>query len=259
MAPAVGPAVAPAVEVVGPAVEVVAVVPAPVVAAVLGCVDGAVSAGFPNNPPAAGAGCAVGAEVAVAAVPGVVVAVDLGPPNRFKPDEAAAGVDEGAAEEAAPPREGKAGCCVVAVDVAGVVEGWVVVVEPSEKAGFEAESAPEAGVLKSEDVCPCVPPADGAAVDPKSDFDSPPVVAAGVVDSVGLSLFKFENMPPPLGAGAVPNVGVVCCCADPKRPPDDGCCVAPPNKDELPEAGAAVDGVVDELVAFKPAKSPPGF
>lgn len=59
----------------------------------------------------------------VAAVPGVEVAVDLAPPNKLSPDGAAAGVDEGAADEVVPPKEGKGDCCVVLVDVAGVVDG----------------------------------------------------------------------------------------------------------------------------------------
>lgn len=47
----------------------------------------------------------------VAAVPGVVSALVLAPPNPEKrpPDGAAAGVADGAAEDGAPPREGKKG------------------------------------------------------------------------------------------------------------------------------------------------------
>lgn len=102
---------------------------------------------------------------------------------------------------------------------------------------------------------------DGAGGFPKSGFAAPSVDVDGVVDSAGLSLPMFENRPPPLGAdGVVPNAGVEFCCGvDPNRPPDDGFWVAPPNNDGLPDAGAAVDGVVDELVVFVFPKSPPGF
>lgn len=108
---------------------------------------------------------------------------------------------------------------------------------------------------------PCAPPVDGVGAVPKSGFAAPSVVVAGVVDSAGLSLPRFENKPPPLGAdGVVPNAGVdFCCGVDPKRPPDGGCWGVLPNNDGLPEAGAVVDGVVDELVVFKPPKRPPGF
>lgn len=196
----------------------------------------------------------------MAVVPGVEVAVDLGPPNKLNPDGAAAGVDEGAAEEVAPPREGKGDCCVVLVDVVGGADGWLVPVESSDgKAGFAAESGPDVGVLKSDDVCaPCACPAAGAGA-PNSGFEMPPPDVAGVVDSACLSLPTLENGPA-LGAGVVPNVGVdICCGVDPKRLPE-GCCEALPNNGGVPEAGAVVDGVVDEGAALTPPKrAAPGF
>ena len=255
-APVVVPAVAVGAVVVGPEVAVVAgVVPVVVVAAVLGgCVVAVDSAGFPNNPPAVPGWVVDGAVVVVL---GAVVAAGLGDPKR--PVEGAAGVLEGAADEVVPPREGKRDGCVVPAEVAVVSDGWLVVVPRDGEAGF-AVSAP--GALKSEDVwVPEVPPVDGAGAVPKRGFAAPSAVVVGVVESAGLSLPRFENRPPPLGAdGAVPNVGVgFCCGVDPKRPPDEGCWVAPPNKDGLPEVGAVVDGVVDELVVFKLPKRPPGF
>ena len=261
MPPAVAPAVVPIVgapaDVVVPAAAAVAGVAPAVVAAdvVCGWAGAESPAGFPKSPPVAVPGWVEGAVVAV--VPGVVeVAAGLGAPNKLSPDGADAGVDEGAAEEVAPLREGKRDCCGVLVDVAGGADVCVVVPRDG-KAGFAAESAPDEGVLNSEDVCPaCTPP--GAAV-PNSGFEIPPLDAAGVVDSAGLSLLTFENRPA-LGAGVVPNVGVdFCCPADPKRLPDGCCCEALPNNGEVPEAGAVVDGVVDEDVVVKPPKRPPGF
>ena len=120
--PAVAPAVAVGAAVVGPEVAVVAgAVPVVVAAAVLGgCVVADDSAGFPNNEPAV-AGWVV--DGAVVVVLGAVVAAGLGEPNSPRPDGAAAGVLEGAADEVVPPREGKRDDCVVPVDVAGVADG----------------------------------------------------------------------------------------------------------------------------------------
>lgn len=73
-----------------------------------------------NRPPVLAAGFAAAAppDVAVAAL-------------------SVAGVEDGVAEEAAPPSEGKRDFCGVAVDVAGVLEaGWEVAAPPRENVGF---------------------------------------------------------------------------------------------------------------------------
>lgn len=156
VAPAVAPAVAVAVEAAGPEVAVDAgAIPDEVVAAVVdGCVVAAESAGLPNNPPVDVAGWVVDVDVAV--VPGVDVAVDLGPPNSPSPDGAAA-LEDGVAEDVVPPREGKGDCCVVLVAVVDAVvdavDGWGAVVEPNEgNTGFDAVSALGDGALKSDGV-----------------------------------------------------------------------------------------------------------
>lgn len=137
---------------------------------------------------------------------------------------------------------------------------------PREKAGFAAASVPEEGILKRELVwagCAPAPPAAGAAVFPKRGFDAVVAGAAGVVDSAGL-LPALPNKPPPAGAAGVdPNKGFCCVFVpDPKRPPVVDCgCDAPPNGEEEAAAGAAVEGVVEELVpAFRfPNRPPPVF
>lgn len=113
------PAVAP-----GAAVVVVALPsPADVVVAA-GWVEGVEVTGLLNKPMPEAAGCVaegVGAVV-VAAVPGVettLVFAPPNPPNREPPVGAAAGVEDGAAEDVAPPTDGKSDFCGVAVDVAG--------------------------------------------------------------------------------------------------------------------------------------------
>lgn len=117
--PLVGAAVP---EVVAPEVAVrdglaPAVVEAPVVDVAAGCVDAVLSAGFENNPPAA-AGWVEGAAV----VPEAPAAVVFGAPRLNKPPlaGAAAGVEEGVAEEVVAPRL-NVGFCGVADEVAGVV------------------------------------------------------------------------------------------------------------------------------------------
>lgn len=260
-APAVAPvvpAVAPVVE--GPVVEVVgaviagllsAVVVAPAPAEVLaGCVEGVVSAGLlPNNPPVA-AGWVLGAEVA--AVPGVLVAVDLAAPRpENKPPPAggaAAGVAEGLDEGVVPPRL-NSGLAGVVVDVAGVVEDTLVVVVV-------------VGGLKSDDVCAPCTPAGVAVAPPKRGLGAlSALVVAGVVDSAGLSLFKLPKRPPPVGAAGVePNN--VFCCVFPRRPPPNCGCDAPPNAGVVEEVVTVVvvDGVNDEVVlVFAFPKRPPGF
>lgn len=117
------PVVAPAAVVEGAAVVVAA--PAAVVVAA-GWVEGVVAAGLLNKfkPEAAGWVVAgAGAEV-VAAVPGVDSALVLAPPKppNKPPAGAVAGVVDGAAEDVAPPRDGKKDFCGVAVDVAGAPE-----------------------------------------------------------------------------------------------------------------------------------------
>lgn len=119
------PVVAPAVGVLEGAAVVVAALPSPavVVVAAAGWVEGVEVAGLLNrlNPEAAGWVAAGAGAVVVAALPGAVSALVLAPPkppNR-PPVGAAAGVEDGAAEEVAPPRGEKRGFCGVAVDVAG--------------------------------------------------------------------------------------------------------------------------------------------
>lgn len=105
----------------------VAALPSPAAVVVLaGWVEGVEAAGLLNKlkPDAAGwlvAGA--GAEV-VAAVPGVASALVLAPPRppNKPPAGAAAGVEDGAAEDVVPPRDGKSDFCVVAVDVAEAAE-----------------------------------------------------------------------------------------------------------------------------------------
>ena len=255
-APRPGVGAAPVVPVVAPAVVVEgAVVAGLLSAAVLvdvlaGCVDGVVPAGFPKSPPVDAAGWVFGADVAV--VPGVLVSVDLGAPNKPPVDGAAAGVEEGVAEEVVPPpRAGNRGFAGVVVDMAGVEDSAVVVVV-----------VPEEGVLKSDDACAPCPPA-GA---PKRGLAPLSAEVAGVVDSAGLSLPAFEKRPPPVGADGVdPNNDFCGCCAfDPKRPPPDCGCDPPPNSDGVVEPLVAVvvvvDGAAEEVVAvFVFPKRPPGF
>ena len=163
------------------AVEPAAVEPA---AAVLeGWLVAVLAAGLPNSPPAAGAGWVAGAAVVV--LLGALVSVDLAPPRPAKrpPAGAAAGVDDGAADEVDPPIAGKRDFPAVAEDVAGVVEDWAVDAGAfKENAGLLAESVPEEGAGNKED--PCV---DGAApAPPNKGFDAGAVDDVGVVDSAGL-------------------------------------------------------------------------
>lgn len=107
------------------AAVVVAALPSPAVVVVAaGWVEGVEVAGLLNKlmPEAAGCVAAGAGAVVVAAVPGVEAALVFAPPippNREPPVGAAAGVDDGAAEDVAPPRDGKNDFCGVAVDVAG--------------------------------------------------------------------------------------------------------------------------------------------
>lgn len=250
--PAVAPAVVVPVKVAGAVVggllSEAVVVPAP--AEVLaGCVGGALSAGFPNSVEVAG--WVLGAEGA--AVPGVLAAEDLGAPrpeNKPPPAEgAAAGVDDGVAEEVVSPRAGNSDLAGVVEDVAGV----------EEEAGVVVVAAPAGGVEKSDGVCGfCSPPARGA---PKRGFEPVPALVAGGVDSAGLSLPRFEKRLPPAGAEGVEPSRGFCCVFDPKRPPPDCGCDVAPNSDGVVEELVAVvvaEGVVDEVVAALP-KRPPGF
>lgn len=204
------------------------------------------------------AGC-VGAAVVVVA--GAAAAVLFGAPrleNRPPPDGAAAGVEEGVAEVVAPPSE-KRGFCGVAVDVAEVVEGWEVVAPPREgKRGFEA-SVPAEGNLKAEPCVLGVAPVVAAMGFPKRGFAPvSEVVAAGVVDSGCLSLFKFPNNPPVEVEvdGVAPNSGLdVAPC--PKRPPLVCACEVPPVSDGVVVAGAVVVVVVVEGVLVAAVFRPP--
>lgn len=212
-APAVVPAV-PVVAVVpaaaGPAVVVLVVVPvAPAVVVVAGW-DAAVvvSAGFPseNRPPVLAAGFAAAAppEVAVAAL-------------------SVAEVEDGVAEEVAPPSEGNRDFWGVAVDVAGVLEGWEVLVPPREKVGFGVvwESVDPPGNLKGE-AAACVlgvaPPVVPGVVPNRGFAPVPALPVAGV--SAGLSLFRFPNRPPAAAPvdGVEPNNGFEA-AFPPNRPP----------------------------------------
>ena len=136
------PVVGAAVEVVaGPEVAVdVAPVPAAVVVAdVLGACVVVVPAGLLNRLGAAASGCVV--EVSA----GFEVPRPLNKP----PGGAAAGVDEGVADDDAPPSPANRGFCGVADDAAV----WLFVLPASEgKAGFDAASVPEDGAEKSEEV-----------------------------------------------------------------------------------------------------------
>jgi hypothetical protein len=76
------------------------------------------------------------------------------PVNRLPPAGAAAGVADGVAD-VVPPRLGNSDFCGVSDDVVKAVEGWLVVaavaVPRDGKAGFVPESAPEDGILKSDE------------------------------------------------------------------------------------------------------------
>lgn len=248
--PGVAPAEVPEGAVIAGLLSAVVVVPAPAEVPA-GCVDDVLSAGFPNNPPVGAAGWALGAEVA--AVPGVLVAVDFGAPRpeNKPPDGAAAGVEEGVAEEVLLGRAPNNGLAGAALDVAGVEDSEVVAVVAVGAAG-----------LKSDGVSVfCSPPAEA----PKREGLAPlSAEVVGVDDSAGLSLFRLPpKSPPPEGAdGVKPNNGF-CCAFDPRRPPPDCCCGAPPNSDGVVEplgAVPVVDGVADGVVpVFVLPKRPPGF
>ena len=190
----------------------------------------------------------LGAEVA--AVPGALAGglEAPRPENKFSPAGAAAGVDDGVAEEVVPPREGNGDLAGVVVDVAGVEEEAGVVVV-----------AALAGGVENSDVCGfCSPPPRGA---PKRGFWPVSALLVGGVDSAGLSLPRPEKRLPPGGADGVEPSKGFCCVFDPKRPPLDCGCVVAPNSDGAVEELVAVvvaEGVVDEVVGAFP-KRPPGF
>lgn len=160
-------------------------VPAVVVAAVVAptagvAVEAVVVAGWVEglSPPSLGnrLGAAAGVVVAagaVAVVPGVAAAaVDLAPPkvgNR-EPPAGAAAVDDGAAEDVAPPRLGKRDFCGVAVDAAAV-DGAAVGVPPRENVGLGAAPVAAEGPPRlNADLGAASPLAAGVALREKADL-----------------------------------------------------------------------------------------
>lgn len=194
-----------------------------------------------------------GADV-VAAAPGAADVEGLGANNPVV--GAAAGVDDGAAEDVVPPRVGKSDFWGAAAEAAGAPSDGVdapvlaVVLPPRENAGFAAESPPAEGILKSED--PCVlgaAPAAGVVVPNRLGFG---VLSAAVVGVEVPAGFGAKRPLPPAApaAGVDPNAGLGVVdveAAVPKRPPDVCGWVAA----GVVEKGVVEVGVVDEL-AFNP-------
>lgn len=234
---------------------------APVPAAVLAVapmagavVEAVVEAAWVAGLSPAGLGNRLGAAAdVVAVVPGVVAAVVLAPPKLGNSElpAGAAVVDDGAAEDVAPPRLGKRDFCGVAVDVA-VVDGAAEVVPPRLNAGLGV-SPVAAGVPPRENAGleAVSPPVEGAAApSPNSGLEAGAAVALGVLDSAGL--LALPNRLPPDGAApklrGFESAGVA---PAPKRLPDDGVCEVV----GVVEEGAVVDDGVVEAPAFSPPKS----